>query len=54
MLLLDSKVTVFFFAFFLLRFGFFIIASRTIVIDHLLKAFNFAKKEAPGSEKKSN
>ena len=62
MLLLDSQVTVFpfFFALFcvcftclLLRFGFVIVAPRIIVIDHLLKTFNFFKKEAPRSEKKS-
>ena len=65
MLLLDSQVTVFlFFSFFfalfcfsfsclLLRFGFAIVAPRIIVIDHLLKTFNFFKKEVLGSEKKS-
>ena len=64
MLLLDSQVTVFLFFFFfalfffcfwclLLRFGFAIVAPRIIVIDHLLKTFNFFKKEVLGSEKKS-
>ena len=37
----------------LLRFGFAIVAPRIIVIDHLLKTFNFFKKEVLGSEKKS-
>ena len=57
MVLLDSQVTVFLFGFFflclLLRFRFVIIAPRIILIDHLLKTFNYAKKEAPGSEKKT-
>ena len=39
---------------FLLRFWFIIIAPTIIIIDHLLKTFNFAKKEAPGSEKKTS
>ena len=30
------------------------IAPRVILIDHLLKTFNFAKKEAPRSEKKTS
>ena len=47
MLLLDCEVTVFLFFHFLchlLRFGLVIIAPRVILIDHLLKTFNFAKK----------
>ena len=57
MLLLNPQITVFlFFSRFLcllLRFGFVIIAPRIILIDHLLKNFNFAEKETPGSEKKT-
>ena len=58
-LLLDSQVTVFLFFVFhflclLLRFGFVIIAPKIILIDHLLKTFNIAKKEGPGSEKKTS
>ena len=56
----DSVSFLFFFALFcfcfsclLLRFGFAIVAPRIIVIDHLLKTFNFFKKEVLGSEKKS-
>ena len=38
----------------LLRFGFVIIAPRISFIDHLLKTFNFAKKEVPVPEKKTS
>ena len=38
----------------LLRFGFVIIAPRISFIDHLLKTFNFAKKEVPLPEKKTS
>ena len=42
------------FLYLLLRFGFVIIAPRISFIDHLLKTFNFAKKEVPVPEKKTS
>ena len=42
------------FLYLLLIFGFVIIAPRISFIDHLLKTFNFAKKEVPVPEKKTS